>query len=48
MDAEMADLLKVKGIGLHSAVLLKLVKDLGVLYLKQQAMEQKKITQNIK
>ncbi len=44
MDAEMADLLKVKGIGLHSAVLLKLVKDLGVLYLKQQAMEKPQIT----
>ena len=44
MDAEMADLLKVKGIGLHSAVLLKLVKDLGVLYLKQQAMEKTQIT----
>jgi DNA repair protein RadC len=44
MDAEMADLLKVKGIGLHSAVLLKLVKDLGVLYLKQQAMETPQIT----
>lgn len=44
MDAEMADLLKVKGIGPHSAVLLKLVKDLGVLYLKQQAMEKPQIT----
>ena len=44
IDTEMADLLKVKGIGLHSAVLLKLVKDLGILYLKQQAMEKPQIT----
>jgi DNA repair protein RadC len=44
IDADMADLEKVRGIGPHSAVALKLLKDLCALYLKQQAMEKPQIT----
>ena len=44
IDADMADLEKVRGIGPHSAVALKLLKDLCALYLKQQAIEKPQIT----
>ncbi len=44
IDADMADLEKVRGIGPSSAVALKLLKDLCALYLKQQAMEKPQIT----
>lgn len=44
IDADMADLEKVRGIGFASAVALKLFKDLCALYLKQQAMEKPQIT----
>lgn len=43
-DADAADLVKVKGIAADSSLLLKLVKDLCALYLKQQAMERPQIT----
>jgi len=44
IDADMADLEKVRGVGFASAVALKLLKDLCALYLKQQAMEKPQIT----
>jgi len=44
IDADMADLENVSGVGFASAVALKLVKDLCTLYLKQQAMEKPQIT----
>lgn len=37
MDAEIADLQKIPGIGEHTAVLVKLIKELSALYLKQKA-----------
>lgn len=39
MDAEKETLEKVKGLGLHSAILIKLIKDIGSLYLKEKAKE---------
>ncbi len=44
LDADPADIEKVSGIGPHSAVLLKLIKDLCALYLWQQAGEKPQIT----
>lgn len=44
IDADIPDLEKVRGVGPHSAVALKLIKDLCALYLKQQAMEKPQIT----
>jgi DNA repair protein RadC len=44
LDADLADLERVSGIGPHSAVLLKLIKDLCALYLWQQAGEKPQIT----
>jgi len=44
IDADMADLEKVRGVGPASAVAIKLLKDLCALYLKQQAMEKPQIT----
>lgn len=44
IDADMADLEKIHGIGPDSAVGLKLIKDLCALYLKQQAAEKPQIT----
>lgn len=37
VDAELADLEKVNGIGERAAVLIKLIKDLGVIYLRENA-----------
>jgi DNA repair protein RadC len=44
VDAEIADLEEIKGISEHSAILLKLVKDVAALYLKQKAKEKKQVT----
>ncbi len=44
MDAEKESLEKVKGIGLHAALLIKLIKEMGVLYLKEKAKEKLQIT----
>jgi DNA repair protein RadC len=44
MDAEKESLEKVKGIGLHAALLIKLIKEMGVLYLKEKAKEKPQIT----
>ena len=43
IDAEISALEKVPGIGEHTAVLLKLLKDLATLYLKQKAKEKPQI-----
>jgi len=44
IDADIAELEKVKGIGPHSAVALSLFKGLCAIYLRQQAMEKPQIT----
>ncbi len=44
VDAEIADLVKTKGIGEHSAILFKLVKEIAALYLKQRAKEKRQVT----
>lgn len=44
VDAEIEDIVKVSGIGVHAAVLLKLIKEMGNLYLKQKAKEKEQIT----
>jgi DNA repair protein RadC len=44
VDAEIADLVKVPGIGEHSAILFKLVKEIAALYLKQKAKEKSQVT----
>ncbi|MBI4633557.1 MAG: DNA repair protein RadC [Deltaproteobacteria bacterium] len=35
VDADVADLEKISGIGRHTAILLKLIKDLGIIYLRE-------------
>jgi len=44
LDADLQDLEARKGVGPHTAVLLKLVKDLASLYLRQKAAEKPQIT----
>ena len=44
VDADIGDLVKIKGIGKDSAVLIKLVKEIAALYLKQKAKEKKQVT----
>ncbi len=44
VDAEFDDLEKVKGIGVHTAVLFKLIKEIAALYLIQKAKEKKQVT----
>ena len=44
MDAEKDSLEKVKGVGLHTAILIKLIKEMGILYLKEKAKEKPQIT----
>jgi DNA repair protein RadC len=44
MDAELDELMKVRGIGEHSALLCKLVKEIAALSLKQKAKEKVQIT----
>jgi len=44
MDAEKDSLEKVKGIGAHTAILIKLIKEMGILYLKEKAKEKPQIT----
>jgi DNA repair protein RadC len=44
MDAEKESLEKVKGVGLHAAILIKLIKEMGILYLKEKAKEKPQIT----
>ena len=44
MDAEQQERENITGMGAHSAVLIKLVKELGALYLKEKAKEKPQIT----
>jgi DNA repair protein RadC len=44
VDAEIGNLVEITGISEHSAILLKLVKDVAALYLKQKAKEKKQVT----
>ncbi len=44
LDTELADLQTVSGIGERSAIMLKLVKEIAALYLKQKAKEKKQVT----
>ena len=43
IDAEKNSLEKVKGISTHTAILIKLIKDFGILYLKEKAREKPQI-----
>jgi DNA repair protein RadC len=43
IDAEKNSLEKVKGISTHTAILIKLIKDFGTLYLKEKAKEKPQI-----
>jgi DNA repair protein RadC len=44
MDAEQQELENITGMGTHSAILIRLVKELGALYLKDKAKEKPQIT----
>jgi len=44
VDAEIGDLEKIKGIGEHTAILFKLVKEIAALYLKQKAKEKRQVS----
>jgi len=44
LDTELAGLQTVSGIGERSAIMLKLVKEIAALYLKQKAKEKKQVT----
>jgi len=44
LDADLAELKKIKGIGEHGALILKVVKEFSSLYLKQKAMEKAQIS----
>jgi DNA repair protein RadC len=44
IDAEKDSLEKVKGIGAHTAILIKLIKETGIIYLKEKAKEKAQIT----
>lgn len=44
MDAEKDSLEKVEGIGAHTAILIKLIKETGTIYLKEKAKEKAQIT----
>ncbi|HVO66589.1 MAG TPA: DNA repair protein RadC [Syntrophales bacterium] len=43
VDAEKNSLEKIKGISTHTAILIKLIKDFGALYLKEKAKEKPQI-----
>lgn len=43
MDAESAELCRIKGISSHTAILIKLVKEISSLYLRERAGEKTKI-----
>lgn len=44
IDADMEELKQVKGLGPHSAILIKLVKDIGSFYLLQKAQERPQVS----
>ena len=43
-DADVAELASVSGVGLHAAILIRLVKDLGGRYLREKATEKQQIS----
>jgi len=43
-DADAAELASVSGVGLHAAILIRLVKDLGGRYLREKATEKQQIS----
>lgn len=44
LDADIDILMEVEGIGIQSALLVKLVKDLGTIYLRQKHVKRKKVS----
>ena len=44
IDADRQHLENIKGLGTHSAILIKLIKDIGTLYLKEKAKESPQLT----
>jgi DNA repair protein RadC len=44
MDAEFTELKKIKGIGEHTAILIKVIKDISSLYLQEKAAEKTQIS----
>lgn len=44
IDAERQHLENIKGLGTHSAILIKLIKEIGTLYLKEKAKESPQLT----
>jgi DNA repair protein RadC len=44
MDAPLQELESVDGLGIHTAILIKLAKDLGTRYLKEKAKEKPQVT----
>ncbi len=44
MDADEAELKEIKGVGSHTAILFKLAKEIGSLYLKEKAKEKTQIS----
>ena len=44
VDAELSDLEKMDGVGEHTAILFKLIKELSSLYLREKAREKSQIT----
>jgi DNA repair protein RadC len=44
MDAELSALIRIKGITMHTAILIKLAKEIGALYLKDKAGEKIQIS----
>lgn len=44
IDADISSLEKINGISAHTAILIKLVKEIGALYLKEKAKEKPQIT----
>jgi len=44
VDADIGDLIKIKGVGEDSAILVKLVKEIAALYLKQKAKEKRQVS----
>ena len=44
VDAEAGSLEKINGISSHTAILIKLIKDMGTLYLKEKARDKPQIT----
>jgi DNA repair protein RadC len=44
VDAEVSSLEKIEGVSVHTAILIKLIKEMGTLYLKEKARDKPQIT----